>query len=140
VWFDKYARRIDRLPILGVDKDLVDYGKRTVGQMRNCVDAIRGSGIAEGARSAQVTSGNTGYGYGDAYGSYPLYGSSANNAADQVGAVEEERRAIRAQERGQSSTDVRAIIREIEDDSSKIRRQMTERYQMEFTDIPRKTK
>jgi hypothetical protein len=137
VWFDKYAKRIDRLPILGVDKDLVDYGQRTVSQMRDCVEAIRGGGIESGAQAAQVNSSNTGYGYYGGYGSYPLYGSSAQNAAAEVGAVEQQRRAIRAQERGQSSTDVRAIIRDIEQDSSNVRRQMTERYDMEFTDRPR---
>ncbi len=138
VWFDKYARRIDRLPILNVDKDLVDYGQRTVAQLRDCVEAIRGVGIASGARSAQVTSGSYGSEYGDAYGSYPLFGGSPGNvAADQVGEVEQQRRAIRAQERGQSSMDVRSIIREIEDNTSKIRRQMTERYQREFSDTPR---
>lgn len=132
VWFDKYARRIDRLPILNVDKDLVDYGHRTVSQLRNCVEAIRGAGIRSGARSAQVT----GPGYSDDgyYGSYPLFTSGANYAAEEVGAVEQERRAIRAQEQGQSSMDVRAIIRQLEEETSTIRRLMTERYNIEFTE------
>jgi hypothetical protein len=137
VWFDKYARRIDRLPILHVDKDLVDYGQRTAGQMRNCVEAIRGAGIRSGTRSAQVTSGGTSYGY-DGYAPYALFGSAATQAQAEVGAVEQERRAIRAQEQGQSSTDVRAIIRQIQEDTSTIRRQMTERYKIEFEEIPRR--
>jgi hypothetical protein len=141
-WFDKYARRIDRLPILRVDKDLVNYGQRTVGQMRNCVEAIRGAGIRSGARSAQVTSGDTGYGYdGYGYAPYALFsGASASSVSQaQVGAVEQERRAIRAQEQGQSSMDVRAIIRQIEEETSNIRRQMTERYNMEFEAVPPRT-
>ncbi|HEY3392179.1 MAG TPA: hypothetical protein VGK58_05705, partial [Lacipirellulaceae bacterium] len=136
VWFDKYARRIDRLPILHVDKDLVEYGKRTVGQLRNCVDAIRGAGISSGARSAQVT-GSVGYD-GYSYDPYTLYGNASSRAQAQVGAVEAERRAIRRAEQGQSSMDVRGIIRQIEDDTSTIRRQMTERYNIEFEDIPRR--
>jgi hypothetical protein len=139
VWFDKYARRIDRLPILHVDKDLVNYGQRTVSQLRNCVEAIRGAGIRSGARSAQVTSGDVGYDYG--YAPYALFSgaSQATVAQAQVGAVEQERRAIRAQEQGQSSMDVRAIIRQIEEDTSNIRRQMTERYNIEFELTPRRT-
>jgi hypothetical protein len=140
VWFDKYARRIDRLPILHVDKDLVDYGKRTVGQLRNCVDAIRGAGISSGARSAQVT--GAGYGYdGSGYAPYALYSSvsPSSRAEAQVGAVEQERRAIRAQEQGQSSMDVRAIIRQIEDDTSNVRRLMTERYNIEFEAVPKRS-
>jgi hypothetical protein len=136
LWFDKYARRIDRLPILGVDKELVGYGGYVVGQLRDCVEAIRGSGIRSGARSAQVTGGAVGSGYygGYDYGGYRVFSSSANYAAAQVGAVEQERRAIRAQERGQSSTDVRAIIREIQEETSRIRRSMTERYNVEFVE------
>jgi hypothetical protein len=140
VWFDKYARRIDRLPILHVDKDLVDYGARTVSQLRNCVEAIRGSGIRSGTRSAQVTSGDVGYD-GNGYAPYALFSnaSAASRAEAQVGAVEQERRAIRAQEQGQSSTDVRAIIHQIQEDSSNIRRQMTERYNIEFEATPRRS-
>jgi hypothetical protein len=138
LWFDKYARRIDRLPILHVDKDLVDYGHRTVSQLRTCVEAIRGSGIRSGARSAQVTgAGYDGYGYAP----YAVFSSvsPATRAEAQVGAVEQQRRAIRAEERGQSSTDVRAIIYQIEEDKSNIRRQMTERYSLEFEEIPRRS-
>jgi hypothetical protein len=139
LWFDKYARRIDRLPILHVDTDLVDYGKRTVGQLRNCVDAIRGAGISSGARSAQIT-GTVGYGYdGNTYDPYTLFGNAGSRAQAQVGAVEAQRRAIRAQEQGQSSMDVRGIIRQIEDDTSAIRRQMTERYNIEFEAIPKRS-
>jgi hypothetical protein len=136
VWFDKYARRIDRLPILHVDKDLVDYGQRTVSQLRNCVEAIRGAGISSGARSAQVTPADVGYG---GYAPYALFSSGANYAAAEVGAVEQARRAIRAEEQGQSSTDVRAIILQIQEDTSTVRRKMTERYNIEFEAIPRRS-
>jgi hypothetical protein len=138
VWFDKYARRIDRLPILGVDKDLVDYGQKVVGQLRNCVEAIRGAGISSGARSAQVTS--AGYGYdGDGYAPYALFAGSATYAQyakAEVGAVEAQRRAIRAEEQGQSSMDVRAMVRQLQEETSLIRRQMTERYGIEFGERP----
>jgi hypothetical protein len=132
LWFDKYAKRIDRLPILNVDPELVDYGGRVVGGLRDCVEAIRGSGIRSGARSAQVTGGDVGSGYYGGYDGYAVFSSSANYAAAQVGAVEQERRAIRAQERGQSSTDVRAVIRELQEETSKTRRKMTEKYGIEF--------
>jgi hypothetical protein len=54
--------------------------------------------------------------------------------------VEAERRAIRAQEQGQSSMDVRSIIRQIEEDTSNIRRQMTDRYNIEFEAMPKRAK
>lgn len=131
LWFDKYSKRIDRLPILGVDKDMVDFGKRTASQMRNCVEAIRGAGITSGAQSAQVVGGGN-------YSYYPLFGSPANYAHADIAVAEEQRRAIRAQAQAQSSTDVRAVIFQIEEDRSNVRRQMTERYQIEFTDFPQR--
>ncbi len=138
LWFDKYARRIDRLPILHVDKDMVDYGKRTVGQLRNCVDAIRGAGISSGAASAQVT-GSVGYGYdGYTYDPYTLYGNASSRASPSRRGRSGAPR-IRKQEQGQSSMDVRGIIRQIEDDTSNIRRQMTERYNIEFEAIPKRS-
>jgi hypothetical protein len=132
LWFDKYARRIDRLPILGVDKDLVNYGGYVVGQLRDCVEAIKGSAIRSGSQSAQVTSGQV-----SVYDSgYQLFAGGSRYASAEIASVEEQRRSIRAQERGQSSTDVRAIIREIQEETSRIRREMTERYQVEFVDTP----
>jgi hypothetical protein len=139
VWFDKYARRIDRLPILHVDKDLVDYGQRTVSQLRNCVEAIRGAGIRTGAQSAQIT-GSVEPGYdGNYYDPYTLFGNASSRAQAQVSAVEQQRRAIRRAEQGQSSMDVRGIIRQIEEETSSIRRQMTERYNIEFETTPKRS-
>jgi hypothetical protein len=129
LWFDKYARRIERLPILGVDKDLVIYGQFVVYHLRDAVDAIRGVGLRSGAQTAGVS------GYTDYY----VFDSAMNYAADEVGAAEAQRRAIRAQERAKGSTDARSLMREIEDKTSEVRRQMTERYQIEFGAPPRRS-
>ena len=128
LWFDKYAKRIDRLPTLNIDKDLINYGSFVVGRLRDARDAIRGVGIRTGAESASVG------GYGD----YEVFGSQMNVASSEVGAVEAERRSIRAVERAQGSTDARAVMRQIQDESTKIRRQMTDRYKIEFSDTPSK--
>jgi hypothetical protein len=139
LWFDKYARRIERLPILGVDKDLVDYGQFVVYRLRDAVDAIRGVGLRSGAQSAGVT----GSYYSDYYVfdsavnyAYNTAASPANVASAQVGAAEAERRAIRQRERAQGSGDARSLMRVITDKTTDIRRQMTERYMIEFTDFP----
>jgi hypothetical protein len=128
LWFDKYAKRIDRLPTLNIDQDLINYSSFVVGRLRDARDAIRGVGIRTGAQSAGVG------GYGD----YEVFGSQMNVASGEVGAAEAERRSIRAVERAQGSTDARAVMREIQDESSRIRRQMTDRYKIEFSDTPSK--
>ncbi len=123
LWFDTYARRIDRLPILGVDKDLVDYGQYVVLRLRDAVDAIRGVGIRSGAQTAGISSGS---------GDYYLFDSAQSYARREMNEAESQRRAIRANERAQGTTDARSLMREIDDRTSVVRRQMTERYNIEF--------
>jgi hypothetical protein len=142
LWFDKYARRIDRLPILGVDKDLVDYGQFVVSRLRDAVGAIKGVGIRSGAQTASVSTG--GYS-GDYYifdsavnYAYNVSASPMNVARADISAAESQRRAIRAAERAQGNTDVQAVMRDIEDRTSVVKRQMTERYNIEFGGIPPK--
>jgi hypothetical protein len=126
LWFDKYAKRIDRLPTLNVDPDLVNFGAYAVGHLRDARDAIRGVGIRSGAQSAGVGGSDD----------YEVFDSQMNAAHADVGAAEAERRAIRAGERAAGSTDVRAYMRELQDEASKLRRKMTDRYKIEFTDVP----
>jgi hypothetical protein len=128
LWFDKYAKRIDRLPTLDVDPDLVKFGSYAVAQLRDAREAIRGVGIRSGAQTASVG------GSGD----YELFGSQMERASSDVGAAEAERRSIRAGERAVGSTDVRAIVRQLQEESSKVRREMTNRYKIEFSDTPSK--
>jgi hypothetical protein len=128
LWFDKYAKRIDRLPTLDVDPDVVNFGAYAVSRLRDARDAIRGVGIRSGAQTAGVG------GSGD----YEVFASPMNAARSDVGAAEAERRSIRAGERAVGSTDARAVMRDLQDESSRIRRQMTDRYKVEFSDIPSK--
>lgn len=121
-WFETYAGRIDRLPLLGVDPELLDYSEKLVGQMRDCALAIRGAGIKTGGRAAQE--------YGS--WSYPaFYGSYADPVA--AGRAQASTRmAIRAQERANSSLDVRNIVSEMQEEASRMRREMTKKYGIEF--------
>jgi hypothetical protein len=124
-WFDKYAKRIDRMPILNVDPELVEFGSKVVGQLRDCVDAIKGSGIRSEARGASVE---------PVYDDYPVFVGSnyASGVRDDMREVESQRRAIRAGEQAQSSTTVRGVVRQLEDGMSSVRRRMTQKYHIEF--------
>ena len=45
VWFQSYANRVDRLPILNVDEEMLQYGQYVAQQLRNASMAIKGFGI-----------------------------------------------------------------------------------------------
>ncbi len=137
VWYDKYAKRIERLPILNVDSTMLDYSESVIGHLRAAADSIQAGGVRTAARGKQVTGGGSGYGgYNDGYNDtsygYRVFSGGANYAASQVANVEAERRAIRAQEKAESTLDAKGHLAAIEQDSLRIRREMTEKYGIEF--------
>ncbi len=79
LFFDKYARRIDRMPILGVDDELVDYGAFVANTLRQASGSVRTMGIQTNVRQTQATGGGT-YSSGYGYGGY-RYGAMAPTAA-----------------------------------------------------------
>ena len=66
MWIDQYARKIDRLPLVNVDKDMQDYSAEIAGLLRKMSAGYKGYGIRSGAREAQYHSGTSSgdYGYG----------------------------------------------------------------------------
>jgi copper chaperone CopZ len=50
LWFQKYAARIDQLPILRVDTDLVDWGSNVSAQLRQAETAMKGIGESNAYR------------------------------------------------------------------------------------------
>ncbi len=140
-YFDKYAKRIDKLPILNVDKEMVAYGHFVAQSMRQAASAVRTMGIRGGVRTRQVTSSATSpYAYGNyrygRYGYYGGYGAAGDWAVYdprmEARAVMSERRAIKAQERGAMATSVWQIRDKVAEETQRIRQVMTERYQVEF--------
>ncbi len=120
-WIDRWARKIERLPTLNVDSEMLDYGNYVVGQLRGASDAIRGIGINTGARAAQVSGG----GYYGRYGSDGGYYGGYRGAGAQQRAIHDEERAIGA-------TNALGTFRQIEAATVDIRRKMTARYKIEF--------
>jgi hypothetical protein len=142
-FLDRYAARIDKLPVLNVDADLLDYGKYVSTQLRAGAGAVRTMGIRGGAREAQISGYDVGpsvvgYGGGAAYS--PYYGGyragwvgyAYPNQYDVLSQVTAERRKIRAEEKGVMATNIYTIRDQILDATAKIRRAMSERYQTEF--------
>jgi hypothetical protein len=127
MWMDKGARRIDRLPLLNVDPEMLAYGRYITARMRDASQALKGIGINSAAQKAQVyqqysasATVSDGY-YGGSY--------SANVQWNNVGA---QRRAISAQQRAQGATTAQAISVEMDNQTVEIRQVMTQKYQINF--------
>ncbi len=137
LWFDRYADKIDRLPILNVDEEMVNYAAFVAEQLRAASGAVRTMGIRGGVRQSEIISSGAGYGvagygyranwWGEAAYAVPYY-----NPRAEFRGVMAERRVVRAEERGAAAGDVQAIRSQIIAATSDIRRKMTQKYKVEF--------
>jgi hypothetical protein len=114
MWIDMAARGIDRMSMVNVDSDLLDYGANVSTELRQIVAALQGIGIQSGARAAQI------YDSGSYY--YDDGGSDTNGA----------RRAVRAEEKAAGATSSLDLVRSISNQTAAIRRKMAERYKTDF--------
>src|SRR5262249_996712 len=64
VWNDKLARKIDQLPMLDVDKALLDYGAQVSQLMRGAGVTIKNAFMQASTQKAPDYTANTNYGYG----------------------------------------------------------------------------
>ena len=157
IWFDKYASKIDRLPLVNVDKEMLDYGAYVSQQLRNASAAIKGIGVR--SRVRQVESVNTaatpgywganydgGYYYGGNYYGGPYYGGAyygtpnALQWGNAVGAMQQAelrqqqriRTQVRTEERAMGTSAARQIVQDIKSATAQVRRQMAEKYKVDF--------
>ena len=148
IWFDKYARKIDQLPMVNVDTDMLDYGAYVAQQFRNAGTAIQGIGVR--SRVRQVENVNAaggpgywgsgydggGYYYGGSYyrGGYGYGGGYARANAVQSGLRQQQRirTQVNVQEKAKGTSAACAIIKDIDNASAVVRREMTQKYNAEF--------
>ena len=110
-WIDRQARKIDELPVLDVDPDLLDYSQGVAKSLRITAGKQRGASI-----SASANERNT-YGSGGYY-----YGRPAESTARIQGRMESAAANLQHVE----------IMRMIDDETAAIRRMLTERYRVKF--------
>ncbi|MHB8897723.1 MAG: hypothetical protein ACYC6Y_03145 [Thermoguttaceae bacterium] len=135
VWMDRYARKIDQLPILGVDEQLVDFSATIAQAIRDMGVQYRGVGIeaSKYSNNAGREGGwnDDGYGYSGGYsGGYwgGYEGDSWEFPHKTLAASTVAKRVGRANVSGNRAD----LWRQIDDDMSKARRGLTKRYQIEF--------
>jgi hypothetical protein len=132
-YFDKYAKRIERLPILNVDPELLGYSAFVASSLRAASGAVRNMGIQSGVRQAEIVSSGAG---GASYGRYGMYGGYAAvtsyDRTSDARAAESQRRVVRAEEKADASTNIQQIRAGVVSATADIRRKMTQKYQVEF--------
>jgi hypothetical protein len=114
-WMERYARRIDELPVLHVDELLLDYGDKLAETLRIMALSKREAGIRYGVRAGESG------GYYDGYS----YGSDAYTRTDERAQARKEEMAVASDVRVQGWT-------LIDDASADIRRTLTQKYSVEF--------
>ena len=142
VWYKTYARKIERLPVLNVDPDLVQFSSQVSTSLYQAADAIT-SGAAR-SRTRQVNAAPTynyytntsvyGYSYrSNDYGSgYVPYGSYSVTAVEDVQAEFNNRARIRTEERVASMNQARGIVENMEQAVAEMRKRLTQKYNVEF--------
>ena len=118
VWMERYGRKVDALPVLNIDEDLLAWGARVGETFRVMALAERSGGIKAGVRKSGV------------YGNYQ-YNYDQNGYANfrTTGSV---RYQIDSEEKAQAKAVRFNNWKEIEDATAAIRKDLTKRYQTEF--------
>jgi hypothetical protein len=143
IWYDKYARKIDRMPILNVDEELLDYGTQISVLLRDAEMAMKGVGMRSSVRTAENNPSSGGYstgyggyraGMGYTGGMYGSYGYSLSVGAGRASLQEKGRTdaIIRGQERTQGASTVQQIWQQIDESTAAIRRKMVNKYSADF--------
>ncbi len=130
-WFDRYAREIDGLSVLGVDESLLEYGQYTSNSFRDIAIGLRGNDMSREKNRANATK-NSDPRYGGGYGRYGRYGgyggygygngmymSRDRNVASNLGQMAGENQA-------------KELFAEVEAATAKIRRELSKKYNLDF--------
>jgi hypothetical protein len=115
LWYDRYAKQIEELSILGVDKDLLDWGAQVSRTFREM-----STGINYYSQNQKYTVAS------DPNGVYAGYGYWYANSKSYDASV------IKKQSDAMMSVDLDKIWQKLEISMADIRRKMVEKYKVDF--------
>ncbi len=124
LWNDRQARKIDNLPTLDVDNDMIVFGEQVARLLRGAGVDIRGANISAGMQKSRGGGTTTGWGY-DGFGN-AFYGTYVINS--DVG----ENRQLAAQARGEGASSQIDAMAQIDELTGQLRRGMTKKYGVQF--------
>jgi hypothetical protein len=134
MWFERYAKKIDNLPILNVDNELLDYGAFVSDSLRQSETAMKGIGAKSGMRKSQLGNYYTTQSYGVAgvnrWGN--VAGAYRWSTQEDLAAKGQAEAQVRTQERISGNANAHFIMQGIDQATSAVRRTMTQKYKMEF--------
>lgn len=133
-WYNQFAEKIDELPMLNVDEDLLKYGSAVSTTLRGLCNLstnvdVAQQGIKMNMGETLVSVPPSGYYYGNGYGwgygwGVPGYTTSVNNYGLGSNMI--------AKSAGYANAIVAETWKNIEKATSEIRQHMTQKYQVEF--------
>ncbi|MFL5242884.1 MAG: hypothetical protein ACJ8FY_12305 [Gemmataceae bacterium] len=135
VWYDRYSQKIDNLPVLDVDSDLLHYGSNVSNTLRAISQSARGVPIKQGVLTQQETHIQGGgytpynYGYANSYGAG--YGTAWGYQYLDVSnykAVQDARKNVNS---GEYLARMDAW-KMLDTETARIRKEMTLKYKVEF--------
>jgi len=141
-WCNNYSRKINNLPLMNVDPEMIDYGTKVsqtllqvgatlnAGNVQGGVDARNSSPVYNNYTSTNIY----GYGYRGGWGwggISPLGYTNSVTVIDPL-ATQAQRDNIKANARAESSKQARELFTQIDALTSEIRPKMVQKYQLEF--------
>ncbi len=120
MWAERYATKIDRMAILGVDPELLDFAAKLSASFRDLSNTAKGVGL----QTSYARAANTGATVGGFYG----YGYGVSVSGTSLTAVTATNRAATAQASAYQNT----LWAEIDRNLAIVDRSLTERYGVEF--------
>jgi hypothetical protein len=117
VYSDKLSRKIDDLPMLNVDPDLLNYGANVAELIRGAGLAIRSANVAAGGQRATQANSSVSYGWG---GGWSFNDNTAYNQS------------LMQQAHADGMQSHLSNMQQVDSMTAQIRRTMTERYKVEF--------
>jgi hypothetical protein len=118
-WLDRYAKKIDRLPVTQVDDDMINFAATTAQQLRAIAVSYRGVGIKAGVYSANIT---WDFNYHPWYGNW--WASRNIGLSDHLQAKRNERASV--------SLSAAQMWPVMDDALQQLRIVLSKRYQVEF--------
>jgi hypothetical protein len=124
-WNGSMARRIDELPTLNVDPEVVDFGSEIAKSLRNNMLSMQLTNITSGAAAIANNAGTSGF-------STAVGGASAFGAA--FGAYNDPNSVMNYYAMGQSqgNANFRQLVSQLEQALADMRRRLTDKYQVQF--------
>ncbi len=129
-WHDNFARKIDNLPLRGVDRELADYGAGVSSNLRALAASLRGVAVEVNAGNRSVTYDvqyNPGYAAVSIWGGVGYRNPSRRVTSNLQDVREKQAAAVTA-----GSKERQQIWQIIQDDQNRIRRRMLDKYGVDF--------